>query len=141
MLQDIEAHELRAFTRYIGVADPRFRRLKILTGHLKNGGGYDHNWVLNKKSVDEWGLDLTLSDPASGRTLEIYSDEPGMQFYSGNFLTGKVEGKGVKFEYRGAVVLEPQHYPDTPNQPKFPTTLLKPGEEYKSKITYKFVTK
>ncbi|MFO1388674.1 aldose epimerase family protein [Cellvibrio sp.] len=108
---------------------------------LKNGGGYDHNWVLNKKSVDEWGLDLTLSDPASGRTLEIYSDEPGMQFYSGNFLTGKVEGKGVKFEYRGAVVLEPQHYPDTPNQPKFPTTLLKPGEEYKSKITYKFVTK
>lgn len=108
---------------------------------LKNGGGYDHNWVLNKKSVDEWGLDLTLSDPASGRTLEIYSDEPGMQFYSGNFLTGKVEGKGVKFEYRGAVVLEPQHYPDTPNQPKFPSTLLKPGEEYKSKITYKFVTK
>lgn len=108
---------------------------------LKNGGGYDHNWVLNKKSVHEWGLDLTLSDPASGRTLEIYSDEPGMQFYSGNFLTGKVEGKGVKFEYRGAVVLEPQHYPDTPNQSKFPTTLLKPGEEYKSKITYKFVTK
>lgn len=108
---------------------------------LKNGGGYDHNWVLNKKSVHEWGLDLTLSDPASGRTLEIYSDEPGMQFYSGNFLTGKVEGKGVKFEYRGAVVLEPQHYPDTPNQSKFPSTLLKPGEEYKSKITYKFVTK
>lgn len=108
---------------------------------LKNGGGYDHNWVLNKKSVDEWGLDLSLSDPVSGRTVEIYSDEPGMQFYSGNFLNGKVEGKGVTFEYRGAVVLEPQHYPDSPNQPKFPSTLLKPGEKYKSKITYKFVTK
>ncbi|GGY64671.1 aldose 1-epimerase [Cellvibrio zantedeschiae] len=108
---------------------------------LKNGGGYDHNWVLNKKTADEWGLDARFSDPVSGRTLEVYSDEPGIQFYSGNFLEGKVEGKGVKFEYRGAICLEPQHYPDTPNKPKFPSTLLKPGEEYKSKIGFKFVAK
>ena len=108
---------------------------------LKNGGGYDHNWVLNKKSDDEWGLDARFSDPASGRVLEVYSDEPGIQFYSGNFLTGKVEGKGVNFEYRGAICLEPQHYPDTPNQPKFPSTLLKAGTEYNSKIGFKFLVK
>lgn len=108
---------------------------------LKNGGGYDHNWVLNKKTDDEWGLDARFSDPASGRVLEVYSDEPGIQFYSGNFLDGKVDGKGVNFEYRGAICLEPQHFPDTPNKPKFPSTLLKPGTEYKSKIGFKFLVK
>ncbi len=108
---------------------------------LKNGGGYDHNWVLNKKSDDEWGLDARFSDPTSGRVLEVYSDEPGIQFYSGNFLDGKVDGKGVNFEYRGAICLEPQHFPDTPNKPKFPSTLLKPGVEYKSKIAFKFLVK
>jgi aldose 1-epimerase len=108
---------------------------------LKNGGGYDHNWVLNKKSDDEWGLDARFSDPVSGRVLEVYSDEPGIQFYSGNFLDGKVDGKGVNFEYRGAICLEPQHFPDSPNKPKFPSTLLKPGVEYKSKIAFKFLVK
>jgi len=108
---------------------------------LKNGGGYDHNWVLNKKSDDEWGLDARFSDPLSGRVLEVYSDEPGIQFYSGNFLDGKVNGKGVNFEYRGAICLEPQHFPDSPNKPKFPSTLLKPGVEYKSKIAFKFLVK
>lgn len=108
---------------------------------LKNGGGYDHNWVLNKKSDSEWGLDARFSDPASGRVLEVYSDEPGIQFYSGNFLDGKVDGKGVNFEYRGAICLEPQHYPDTPNKPNFPSTLVKPGTEYNSKIAFKFSVK
>jgi len=108
---------------------------------LKNGGGYDHNWVLNKKSDDEWGLDARFSDPLSGRVLEVYSDEPGIQFYSGNFLDGKVNGKDVNFEYRGAICLEPQHFPDSPNKPKFPSTLLKPGVEYKSKIAFKFLVK
>jgi len=106
---------------------------------LKNGGGYDHNYVLNKKSDDEWGLDARFSDPVSGRVLEVYSDEPGIQFYSGNFITGKVVGKGVTFEHRGAICLEPQHYPDTPNKPNFPSTLLKPGTEYNSKIGFKFL--
>jgi aldose 1-epimerase len=108
---------------------------------LKHGGGYDHNFVLNKKSADEFGLDARFSDPVSGRVLEVYSDEPGIQFYSGNFLDGKPVGKGVKFEYRSAICLEPQHYPDTPNKPKFPSTLLKAGEEYKSKIAFKFLVK
>jgi aldose 1-epimerase len=108
---------------------------------LKNGGGYDHNWVLNKKTANEWGMDARFYDPKSGRVLEVYSDEPGIQFYSGNFLTGKVEGKGVNFAYRGAICLEPQHFPDSPNKANFPSTILKPGTEYNNKIAFKFLVK
>lgn len=106
---------------------------------LKNGLGYDHNWVLNKKSADEWGMDARMYDPNSGRVLEIYSDEPGIQFYSGNFMNGKVEGRGVKFIYRGAVCLEPQHFPDSPNKPNFPSTVVRPGVEYNNKFTMRFL--
>ena len=108
---------------------------------LKNGGGYDHNWVLNKKSDSEWGMDARFYDPKSGRVLEVYSDEPGLQFYSGNFLDGKIDGKGVNFVYRGAICLEPQHFPDSPNKPDFPSTILKPGEEYDNKLLFKFSVK
>ena len=108
---------------------------------LKNGGGYDHNWVLNKKTENEWGMDVRFYDPKSGRVLEVYSDEPGVQFYSGNFLDGKVTGKGVNFVYRGAIVLEPQHFPDSPNKANFPNTILQPGVEYNNKIVYKFLVK
>lgn len=108
---------------------------------LKNGGGYDHNWVLDKKSDSEWGLDATFTDPKSGRVLEVWSDEPGIQFYSGNFLDGKVDGKGVNFVYRGAICLEPQHFPDSPNKANFPGTILKPGTEYNSKLAFKFSVK
>ncbi len=108
---------------------------------LKNGGGYDHNWVLNKKTENEWGMDVRFYDPKSGRVLEVYSDEPGVQFYSGNFLDGKVSGKGVNFVYRGAIVLEPQHFPDSPNKANFPSTILQPGVEYNNKIVYKFLVK
>lgn len=108
---------------------------------LKNGGGYDHNWVLNKKTENEWGMDVRFYDPKSGRVLEVYSDEPGVQFYSGNFLDGKVSGKGVNFVYRGAIVLEPQHFPDSPNKANFPSTILQPGIEYNNKIVYKFLVK
>jgi aldose 1-epimerase len=108
---------------------------------LKNGGGYDHNWVLDKKSDSEWGLDATFTDPKSGRVLEVWSDEPGIQFYSGNFLDGKVDGKGVNFVYRGAICLEPQHFPDSPNKANFPSTILKPGTEYNSKLSFKFSVK
>lgn len=108
---------------------------------LKNGGGYDHNWVLNKKTDNEWGLDARFTDPKSGRVLEVYSDEPGIQFYSGNFLTGKVDGKGVNFVYRGAICLEPQHFPDSPNKANFPSTILKPGTEYNNKLAFKFLVK
>jgi aldose 1-epimerase len=108
---------------------------------LKNGGGYDHNWVLNKKTENEWGMDARFYDPKSGRVLEVYSDEPGIQFYGGNFLDGKVTGKGVNFVYRGAICLEPQHFPDSPNKANFPSTILKPGTEYNNKIAFKFLVK
>ncbi len=108
---------------------------------LKNGGGYDHNWVLNKKADNEWGMDARFYDPKSGRVLEVYSDEPGIQFYSGNFLDGKVDGKGINFGYRGAICLEPQHFPDSPNKANFPSTILKPGTEYTNKLAFKFLVK
>ena len=105
---------------------------------LKYGGGYDHNWVLNKA---ETGLNYATKvvEPASGRTLEVFTNEPGIQFYGGNFMDGSDSGKGGKvFSYRGALALETQHFPDSPNQQAFPTTILNPGEEYYSVCVYKF---
>ncbi len=105
---------------------------------LEFGGGYDHNWVLNKT---ESGLNYAAKvvEPNSGRTLEVLTNEPGMQFYGGNFMDGSDKGKGgKKFEFRGAFCLETQHYPDSPNQPGFPSTVLNPGEEYYSICIYKF---
>jgi aldose 1-epimerase len=105
---------------------------------LKFGGGYDHNWVLNQS---ESGLNYAAKvvEPKSGRTLEVYTNEPAMQFYGGNFMDGSDKGKGGKvFDYRGAFCLETQHYPDSPNQPAFPSTILNPGEEYYSVCVYKF---
>ena len=105
---------------------------------LKFGGGYDHNWVLNKA---ETGLNYAAKviEPESGRTLEVFTNEPAMQFYGGNFMDGSDSGKGGKvFDYRGALCLETQHYPDSPNQPSFPSTILNPGEEYYSICIYKF---
>lgn len=105
---------------------------------LKNGGGYDHNWVINKA---ETGLNYAVKvvEPISGRTLEVFTNEPGVQFYGGNFMNGSDSGKGGKvYAYRGALALETQHFPDSPNQPSFPSTILNPGEEYYSVCIYKF---
>lgn len=105
---------------------------------LVYGLGYDHNWVLNAASE---GLTLAAKvvEPASGRTMEVYTNEPAIQFYGGNFLNGSDIGKyGKTYAYRGAFCLETQHYPDSPNQPAFPSTLLNPGEEYYSVCIYKF---
>lgn len=104
---------------------------------MKYGGGYDHNWVLNKA---ESGLNYAAKvvEPASGRTLEVYTNEPGVQFYGGNFMTGKDVGKGKTYAYRGAFCLETQHFPDSPNKPEFPSTILNPGQEYYSICIYKF---
>ncbi len=105
---------------------------------LKKGGGYDHNWVLNKDSV-EVSLAATLKDPVSGRTMDVLTSEPGIQFYGGNFVNGKFDGKyGKKLNFRESLCLETQHFPDTPNQENFPTTLVNPGEEYHSICIYKF---
>ena len=108
---------------------------------LKFGTGYDHNYVLNK-TAGELSLAARLSDPVSGRTMEVYTTEPGMQLYTGNFLTGKAPndvGKGGKpYPVRSAVCLETQHFPDSPNKASFPTTVLNPGQWFTSTTVYKF---
>ena len=107
---------------------------------LKFGGGYDHNWVINKQ-LGELGLVARVTEPESGRVLEISSTDPGLQFYSGNFLDGTITGKGGwVYQRRAAFCMEPQHYPDSPNQLDFPTTELKPGEVYHHTIVYRFST-
>jgi aldose 1-epimerase len=108
---------------------------------LKFGLGYDHNWVLNgwDKKVNKIA---GLYEPLSGRFMEVYSDQPGLQFYSGNFLNGTVTGKkGIKYQYRSALCLEAQCFPDSPNKIQFPSASLKPGEVYHQTTIYKFSTK
>jgi aldose 1-epimerase len=108
---------------------------------LEYGLGYDHNWVLHK---GKGGLTLaaTLYEPKSGRFMEVFTEEPGIQFYCGNFLDGRLHGKSGKvYAYRSGLCLETQHYPDSPNQPGFPSTILNPGKEYKTATIYKFGVK
>ena len=105
---------------------------------LKFGGGYDHNWVINKP-MGQLGLMARVYEPTSGRVMEVWSTDPGLQFYSGNFLDGKNKGKGGwVYKYRNGFCMEPQHYPDSPNQPNFPSVVLKPGQTYRNTIIYKF---
>jgi aldose 1-epimerase len=108
---------------------------------LKNGGGYDHNWVLRKGT----GLRkaATVSSSKTGIQMEVATEEPGIQFYSGNFLTDKItDGKGnATYGYRSAFCLETQHFPDSPNHPNFPSTVLRPGKEYRTTTVYKFSVK
>jgi aldose 1-epimerase len=111
---------------------------------LDYGNGYDHNFVLMDnltKNNDGLVLAAKVVEPVSGRVLEVLTNEPGIQFYGGNFLDGKTIGKsGKPYSYRGAFCLETQHFPDSPNQPRFPTTLLTPGEQYTSVCMYRFTT-
>ena len=107
------------------------------------GLGYDHNWILNKDGKEgELSLAAQVHEPSSGRVMEIYTTEPGIQFYCGNFLDGRLKGKsGKPYVHRGGFCLETQHFPDSPNQPNFPSTILKPGETYESKTVFKFSAK
>lgn len=108
---------------------------------LKFGKGYDHNWVINNAdgSLKEVA---SLYDSLSGRLMEIYSTEPGIQFYSGNFIDGSLTGKGgVKYNFRNALCLETQHYPDSPNKDNFPSVRLNPGETYTQHTIYRFLVK
>jgi aldose 1-epimerase len=111
---------------------------------LKAGNGYDIHYVLSMKQPSELAFNARIADPKSGRVLEVWSTEPGLQVYSGNFLEGKVPrdlGKGsTAYVFRSAFCLEPSRFPDSPNHPGFPTTELKPGEWYSGKIVYKFST-
>ena len=105
---------------------------------LKFGGGYDHNWVVNKP-MGQLGLMGRVYEPTTGRVLEVFSTEPGLQFYTGNFLDGKLTGKGGwVYQFRNGFCMEAQHYPDSPNQPNFPSVVLKPGEVYRNTIIFKF---
>lgn len=105
---------------------------------LKNGNGYDHNWVLNTVA-DASKLAAKVSSPISGITLEVYTNEPGIQVYTGNFLDGTVKGKkGIVYKQRTGICLETQHYPDSPNKPSWPSVILEPGQVYKSTCIYKF---
>jgi aldose 1-epimerase len=105
---------------------------------LQYGPGYDHNWVINKP-LGKFGLQARVTDPNSGRVMEVWSDQPGVQFYAGNFLDGSLTGKNGKvYTKRSALCMEPQHYPDSPNHTNFPSTELKPGQTYHCTIEYKF---
>ena len=106
---------------------------------LRFGGGYDHNWILN--SADgSLVLAARVQEPITGRVMEVYTTEPGIQFYSGNFLDGSITGKGGKvYQKRNGFCLETQHFPDSPNQPNFPLAVLKPGQTYQTTTIFKFM--
>ncbi len=107
---------------------------------LQYGNGYDHNWVLNNTS-DSLSLAAIVREPISGRKMKVFTTEPGLQFYSGNFLDGSDIGEdNTKYNYRTAFCLEAQHFPDSPNHNNFPSTILKAGKTYKQKTIYKFST-
>ena len=108
---------------------------------LQHGKGYDHNWVLNRAGAAEGALVLAarVTEPTTGRTLDVFTTEPGIQFYSGNFLDGTITGKdGRVYQHRYGFCLETQHFPDSPNHPNFPSTILRPGREYRSTTVFQF---
>jgi aldose 1-epimerase len=106
---------------------------------LAYGKGYDHNWVLNKKKAGDLSLAAVYTEPRSGRIMEVHTTQPGVQLYTGNWLDGSDKGKkGKAYDIRSALCLETQNFPDSPNKPGFPSTLLRPGEIYKHTCLYKF---
>jgi len=107
---------------------------------IRRGRGYDHNFVLDRQG-DGLSFAARVTEPSTGRVLEVWTTEPGMQFYTGNFLDGTVIGKGGKaYPRRSGFCLETQHFPDSPNRPEFPSTVLEPGQEYRSTTVWKFLT-
>ncbi|WP_341938521.1 galactose-1-epimerase [Marinimicrobium sp. C2-29] len=102
------------------------------------GGGFDHNFVLSRESDEGMFLAARAYEPDTGRVLEVLTEEPAIQFYSGNFLDGSLEGKGQSYELHSGFCLEPQHFPDSPNQPDFPSTILEPGDVYETSMSFRF---
>ncbi|MBL4601655.1 MAG: galactose mutarotase, partial [Emcibacteraceae bacterium] len=118
------------------------RDINIDHEQLVFGGGYDHNWVLDRESENELELAASVFSPKTGRVLEVMTDQPGIQFYTGNFLDGTVTGKeGTAYEARNGFCLETQHFPDSPNQPDFPSTILNSGDVYETTTVFKFLTR
>ena len=108
---------------------------------IKFGGGYDHCWALDKAD-GKLNVAAMVTEPTTGRVLEVLTTEPGLQFYTGNFLDGSNIGKGGKaYQFRNAFCMEPEHYPDSPNKPQFPSCVLKPGQTYKHTMVYRFTVK
>jgi aldose 1-epimerase len=124
-------------------------RIAVNNEQLRFGHGYDHNWVISPSVGSAAGsdpsglrLDATVYEPESGRVLEVLSTQPGLQFYSGNFLDGTLTGKGGRvYGRRAAFCMEPQHFPDSPNHPEFPSTVLRPGEMYRQSLEYRFTVR
>ena len=119
------------------------RDIETAYQQLEFGMGYDHNFVLNKPDqAGEMTIAAEVYEPKSGRLLEVLTEEPGVQFYCGNFLDGRLKGKsGKSYLHRGGFCLETQHFPDSPNQPDFPSTILRPGETYSTRTIYRFSTR
>jgi len=124
-----------------------FRTAKVIgeriddeTEQLRFGKGYDHNWVI-RGSHGTVRRAAELYDPSTGRLLTVLTDQPGLQFYSGNFLDGSTGGKGVNYQFRTGLCLEAQCFPDSPNKPQFPSVVLRPGETYQQKTVYHFSTR
>ena len=105
---------------------------------IKFGHGFDHNYVLNKQEEGDLSFAAKITDPKSGRTMEVYTTEPGLQLYTGNFLNGYKGANGCTFPHRSAVCFEAQHFPDSPNRPYFPSVVLNPGQRYEQKTIYRF---
>ncbi|MGW1864690.1 aldose epimerase family protein [Streptomyces mauvecolor] len=126
-----------------------FRRPKPIGRDIREGGaqlvrakGFDHNWVLDKGISTSPTYVLTLTDPSSGRVMRMYTTEPGLQFYTGNFLDGTLEGtSGRTYRQGDALCLEAQHFPDSPNHPSFPSTVLRPGTTYRTSTVHSFSTR
>lgn len=123
-----------------------FRKPTAIGSRIKEVGGkpvgYDHNFVVNRSIFPGLDLNARVHEPVSGRILEVYSDQPGVQFYSGNFLDGTIIGKGGKaYQQYTGFCLEPQHFPDSPNHPQFPSVVLTPGQTYHANIVFRFSAK
>jgi aldose 1-epimerase len=122
-----------------------FRKPTVIGTHINDNDeqvrfahGFDDNWILNQSHAGAMTLASVLTDPSSGRELEVRTTEPGIQFYTGNFMDGKPAGTGTVFKYRTGLTLETQHYPDSPNQAKFPNTILRPGKAFHSRTDFIF---
>jgi len=133
-----ELKEVRGTAFDFTAAKPIGKDIAANEQQLVYGLGYDHNFVLN--STDIKTPAVVVTEKMSGRKMEVFTTEPGVQFYTGNFLDGNEKGRGMAYQYRTGFCLETQHFPDSPNQPSFPTTLLKPGETWKSQTIYRFST-
>jgi aldose 1-epimerase len=125
------------------MATPIGARINQVNQQLQYAGGYDHNFVLNREDAGAGSLvrAARVYDPESGRHLTVRTTEPGLQFYSGNFLDGRLEGPNGPYEYRSGLALETQHFPNSPNEENFPSTILRPGETYRSRTVYEFSTR